>query len=477
MNWLWIGLAVVALALGVEFARRRMQAMTPTTRAWGLAGTAGATSAEAFGVIYLPALLITGLAAGLGTVPASAIGALPLFAAGGFCVALLAIALVRLVHESPRLREILMICAIVGLLGLVLARTSAEVYAAMSLAGIGASVGVLVRTQAVARMMVSGPAAPRHARQKRQRAAKRRQDAGEGGAIGAIYTTFIVGLVALLLLPGALPAPEHFAAATGALTPARWLLLAVAALLYSGSRILPGLLDSATLPKKEGQTLKDRSLWRAIALTTFSVMALKPVEFRIVFILEAHGVPHPVTWASLALLSILPNAVFSRQWGSFVQRHQQRAEGISILATIAGATIGLLSAGLGGWAWRLAFGLAYLLLEVSTTLTWACAETVAVQDATDIRRISVLNGVRYGAGVPVGYVAVIASSEVAGIWVPSVALSGISFLAWVLWPGQGLRPIALALKLGSRGLEPVWHRPRHAKKRHRRGAPPHQSGS
>ena len=447
MNWLWFGLAAMALA-AVELARRRVQALPATARLWGLAGTAGLASAAAFSVIYLPALLITGLAAGLGTVGANSLGALPLFAAGGFCPALLAIALVRSIHTARRLRGALMLCAIAGLAGLVLARNRAEVFAAMTLAGVGASFGVLVRTQAVAMMMLSGQSAPRHARPRREEAAQRRLNAGEGGAIGAIYATFVAGLVGLLLLPAALPSPEHVPGPTGALTPARWLLLAVAGLLYSAWRILPGLFGSDTPPEKQAETLRDRTLWRAIALTTLSVMALKPLEFRIVLILQGHNIPHPVTWASLAFVTILPTAVFSRQWGGLIKAHPRWAEFTSIAATLAGATIGLLSARLTGWLWLIAVGIAYMLMEVATTLTWACAEAEAVRDPTDIRRISLVNGVRYGAGVPVGYVAVISGSEVTGIWVPAVALAGT----------------ALALQLVWRGSQP-----RHAKRRRRAG--------
>jgi hypothetical protein len=152
-------------------------------------------------------------------------------------------------------------------------------------------------------------------------------------------------------------------------------------------------------------------------------MAMRPVEYRILFILGAHNVTDPVTWGSLAMLTVLPSAVVSGRWGRLVQHNSKLAELIAVVMTLVGAAIGFVTSGLDGWVWVICFALAYLAMETGSTLMWACAEAEAVKDPNDVRRISLMNGVRYGAGVPVGYLAVIAGSALVGIWGPAVALS------------------------------------------------------
>jgi hypothetical protein len=135
-------------------------------------------------------------------------------------------------------------------------------------------------------------------------------------------------------------------------------------------------------------------------------------------------------WSSLLTLSILPAAALSLVWGRLIKTREWLAEFASLALAV-----GLLVAasGLAGWGWRTGFAIAYLLMEVGTTLTWVCAEAEAVTNATDVRRTSALNGIRYASGVPAGQWSAILGSELTGIWAPAVMLASVALALQLLW--------------------------------------------
>ena len=213
-----------------------------------------------------------------------------------------------------------------------------------------------------------------------------------------------------------------------------WVFIGLGGLLLLAWRLTPPLLrlgDTVVKPEL-GPGLRDRRLWRAIALTTFSFAALGPIDAGLVFMIEDHGHQNAEKWAGLSLMTTLPALLLILGMERMMRR---RLRMVAVAGALLGLSAALVGLGISDWsgvAWGKAFGAVYAVFEPSTTMLFLVAEWIALRDPANWERSALVTSIRLGGRALAAFAFTI-GGEILG-WKVSILLGAIALaLALPSW--------------------------------------------
>jgi hypothetical protein len=413
------GAVLVAVTL-VEAARTRLRRVTDETAARLLRRVVPfavglAVAGAAYSFLYVVQVSPRALAGqvGLAAEGLTALFPVTLAAYAGW---LLATSLVQLsprvqrwvtAGRSARLRSACLLLSAVALIAIPFAPVQGALYglvAAATLCGLGSQI---LKCEAVGAAQSHGHL--------------------DKAAVAAL-AGYVVAIIAIPAIAGTMAGGDY---RLGGVAGYAWVFIGLGVAMAAGARLVPPLLrpGPVAVAAEEGPGLRDRRLWRAIALTTASFAALGPIDAGLVYMIASHTDANAELWAGLALLSTLPLTLVITKLEPLMKRRVRTVAVVGAGLGLGAALIGLAVAPWSGVPWGIVFGTAFGLFEPSTTLLFLVAEWIALRDPANWERSALVTGIRLG-GRAIAAFAFTIGGEILG-WQVAIAL-GLVALAIAL---------------------------------------------